>query len=167
MTPARRSAAVPHKPSRTIRERVREMRKRFVFNRELRLRLISAAVLIPVVLVSTWFGEFTFLLIVLLTGGLVLHEWYRMIGAGHLTGLLLLGWAGLALIAFVAQTQPMLAGTGAVIAVAGVCALAAWKDRFDIAVRWVVLGTVYAGLAIVALVALRKGTDGFGAVVFV
>jgi phosphatidate cytidylyltransferase len=46
-------------------------------------------------------------------------------------------------------------------------AVAARGARVEAAVRWVAAGMVYAGIAIVSLIELRKGADGFGAVVFV
>ena len=143
------------------------MRERFVFQREMRLRLISAAILIPVMLVVTWYGEVAFALIVALISWLVLYEWLRMIGCGHSVRLRWVGWIGLAFVALAALTQPIeiAAGIGAVAAL--VAALVAWSARFDVRVRWVAAGIVYASVAVVALIELRKGDDGFGAVMFV
>ena len=143
------------------------MRERFVFQREMRLRLISAAILIPVMLVVTWYGEVAFALIVALISWLVLYEWLRMIGCGHSVRLRWVGWIGLAVVALAALTQPIeiAAGIGAVAAL--VAALVAWSARFDVRVRWVAAGIVYASVAVVALIELRKGDDGFGAVMFV
>lgn len=154
-------------PPEGIRAKVRAMRSRFVFQREMRLRLLSAMVLIPLVLVATYLDEVSFAFIVALTGGLVLHEWLRMIGAGHITNLRWVGWIGLVAIAAVALTQPSPAALLVIPVVIVAAAVAAWGHRFDVAVRWVSAGIIYAGLAIVALVELRKGADGFGAVVFV
>jgi phosphatidate cytidylyltransferase len=143
------------------------MRSRFIFQREMRLRLLSAMVLIPLVLVATYLDEVSFAFIVALTGALVLHEWLRMIGAGHLTHLRWVGWIGLVAVAAVALTAPTGTALLVIPAVIVAAAIAAWGYRFDVAVRWVSAGVLYAGLAIVALVELRKGADGFGAVVFV
>lgn len=157
----------PGRPPRRIRERARRLREHFVFQREMRLRLVSAAVLIPTVLLFTWFDEVSFMVLVLLTGALVLREWLRMVGAGDLAGVRWVGWSGLVLIALAALTAPM--PVAAVVALAAMlaAALVARAQRVDVAVPWVAAGTVYAGLAIMALVALRRGADGFGAVVFV
>lgn len=158
---------VPAPPPRGVRAKVRRMRSRFIFQREMRLRLLSAMVLIPLVLVATYLDEVSFAFIVALTGALVLHEWLRMIGAGHLTHLRWVGWIGLVAVAAVALTAPTGTALLVIPAVIVAAAIAAWGYRFDVAVRWVSAGVLYAGLAIVALVELRKGADGFGAVVFV
>lgn len=157
----------PAAPSAGVRAKVRAMRERFVFQREMRLRLLSAMVLIPLVLVATYLDEVSFAFIVALTGALVLYEWLRMIGAGHLTHLRWVGWIGLVAVAAVALTQPTGTALLVIPVVIVAAAIAAWGHRFDVAVRWVSAGIIYAGLAIVALVELRKGADGFGAVVFV
>ena len=170
-SPSRRrdnlAARVPRRPHPSVRARVRAMRERFVFNREMRLRLMSAVVLVPLVLFSTWFGEYSFLFIVLLTAALLLLEWLRMIGASHLIHLHVVGWAMLAVIALCAHALPVWPSVAVVFGAAVVSGVAAWGDRSDIAVRWVAAGTLYSGLAMVSLIALRKGDDGFGAVVFV
>lgn len=155
------------RPPSLVRERVRSLRARFVFQREMRLRLMSAAVLIPSVLVLTYVHEISFALVVLLTGALVLYEWLRMIGAGGSRRLCAVGWVGLAVIATATLTQPI----GVALAVMAMAVLAsivaAWAVKAPARLRWVAAGTLYAGAAILALVALRKGADGFGAVVFV
>ena len=143
------------------------MRERFVFQREMRLRLISAAILIPVMLVVTWYGEVAFALIVALISWLVLYEWLRMIGCGYSVRLRWVGWIGLAVVALAALTQPIEIAAGIGAAAALVAALVAWSARFDVRVRWVAAGIVYASVAVVALIELRKGDDGFGAVMFV
>lgn len=169
MTSRRRKGAEParERPPSSIRRRVRAMRERFVFQREMRLRLISAAILIPAVLVLTYVHELSFGLVVLVTGALVLYEWLRMIGAGHMKPLRWVGWLGLALVAGVAFTQPPAVAIAAILASVLAAAIVVWGSRLDVALRWVAAGIVYAGLAIVSLIELRKGTDGFGAVIFV
>ncbi|MEM8551577.1 MAG: phosphatidate cytidylyltransferase [Pseudomonadota bacterium] len=133
----------------------------------MRLRLISAAVLIPAVLIATWAGEIPFLIVVLVTGALVLHEWLSMVGLHRGWTCRLVGWCALALIALAAQTQTM----GVAALAVGFAVLASvvvvWRDRPAASARWVAAGTLYAGLAVVALIALRKGSDGFSAIVFV
>lgn len=157
----------PGRPPQTVRERVRRLRARFVFQREMKLRLVSAAILIPLVLTATWLGEVPFALVVLLTGLLVLTEWLRMIGAGRAVTLHGAAFTALGILTVCAVTQPVglallvLAG-----AVAGI-ALVAAVHRGSAGVRWAAAGMLYAGVAVLALIVLRKGTDGFGAVVFV
>lgn len=155
------------KPPSRVRAKVRRLRERFVFAREMKLRLISAAVLIPVVLLSTWAGEVPFLIVVLVAGVLVLHEWLSMVGLHRSLVCRLVGWGALALIALAAQTQTLAVAALTVALAAAACVVAAWRERPAASARWVAAGTLYAGLAIVALIALRKGSDGFGAIVFV
>lgn len=160
---ARRDPAVPT----SVRTRVRRLRERFVFKRELRLRLLSAAVLIPLSLFLTWRGELSFALLVLLTGTLVFHEWLRMVGAGRSPLLLLGGVAGVS-----AATLAALIGTwpltfGCLVLAAAVLLIAAAAERCRCHAGWVACGMLYAGAAVVSLIALRRGDDGFGVVVFV
>nr|WP_232372429.1 phosphatidate cytidylyltransferase [Acuticoccus mangrovi] len=129
--------------------------------------MISAAVLVPAVLVLTWYDEASFAGVVLLIGVLVYHEWIRMIGGGHLLLLRWIGWLGLAAVAVLAFTRPVETALAALLVTVAVSALVASRHRFDIAVRWVVAGLLYSGAAMIALIELRKGADGFGAVVFV
>lgn len=143
------------------------MRERFLFNRELRLRIASAAILIPVALASTFIGEIFFLLFVLLGGALVLFEWLRMIGAGRLYHLHAVGWVLLAGVAAVSALAPPWAAVLSAGLGAALLSLAAWRDRSDIAARWIFAGGLYVGLAVVALVVLRQGPHGFGVIVFV
>ncbi|WP_108659324.1 phosphatidate cytidylyltransferase [Acuticoccus kandeliae] len=175
MIPRRRSVkatananeSVPRRPPSRIRERVKRLRERFVFQRELRLRLISAVVLIPVVILCTWFDEVTFAALVLLAGLLVMFEWFRMIGAGRLKLLTGVGYAGIAAVSVAALVGSVLV-SAATLAAATLAAMAvASRHRFDIAVRWVMIGMIYTGIAVIAPIELRKGDDGFGAVVFV
>lgn len=158
---------VPAPPPAGIRARVRAMRAHFVFQREMRLRLVSAIVLIPVVLGATWLDEVSFAFIVALTGTLVLHEWLRMIGAGDIVTLRWIGWIGLVLIAATALAVSTVWALLLIPVVVVAAAVAAWRHRMHVAVRWVSAGIVYASIAIVALIELRKGEDGFGAVMFV
>lgn len=155
------------RPPRSIRARARRLRERFVFQREMRLRLISASVLIPTVLLATYVGEVAFATVVLLTGLLVLYEWLRMVGGGTLVGLNALAYAALGGIAFAAATQAPPIALAVLAAAVLAVGLAAMTMRGTIKVRWAAAGMLYAGIAVVALISLRKGADGFGAVVFV
>lgn len=155
---------LPNRPPERLRARVKRYRERFLFNRELRLRLLSAAVLIPLVLGATWLGEGPFALVILGTGILVVVEWLRMVGAGSLIGVQALSGCSLGVVALAAATQP-LAGTLPVLALAAL--VPALGVRGGAPPRWVIAGMLYAGAAVVALIALRRGGDGFGAVLFV
>ncbi|WP_420394063.1 phosphatidate cytidylyltransferase [Acuticoccus sp.] len=160
-------ARPPHRPPSRIRERVRRLRERFVFQREMRLRLLSASILIPVVLVTTWLGEVPFAGVVLLTGLLVVYEWLRMVGAGAMLEINAAAFVALGLVAVSAATQLVAVTLAVLLAAVAATVLAALRRRPLVAVRWVAAGVLYAGAAIIALIELRKGADGFGAVVFV
>ncbi|UOM34813.1 phosphatidate cytidylyltransferase [Acuticoccus sp. I52.16.1] len=157
----------PPPPPPSIRARARRLRQRFVFQREMRLRLISAAILIPVVIFALWVGEIAFAGIVLVTALLVQEEWLRMVGAGHLRRVVLAAFAVLGILTVVAVTQPLWAAAAVLAAgCLGVGATVLLSTRAA-SPWWVAAGVLYAGLAVIALVELRKGGDGFGAVVFV
>ncbi|MCF3935631.1 phosphatidate cytidylyltransferase [Acuticoccus sp. M5D2P5] len=165
--PTDHTKQVPPRPPSRIRERVRALRARFVFQRELRLRLLSAVILIPIVLFLTWYDEITFGVLVLVAGLLVLHEWMRMIGAGGLTVLRAVAFIGIGAVAVATLVQSVVFALGTLL-LATIAAMAvASRHRFDIAVRWVTVGMLYCGIAVIAPIELRKGDDGFGAVIFV
>ncbi|WMS41182.1 phosphatidate cytidylyltransferase [Acuticoccus sp. MNP-M23] len=162
-----RGAPVPAKPPRRIRARVRALRERFLFNREMRLRLMSAAVLIPIVITTAYLGGIPFLLLALIIGAAVFYEWLAMVGAGGMLGPRLTGWAALAGIAVLAHMSPLPVALAAVAIACGVTAAVGTLQKSFISLRWLAAGMLYSGLAVVSLVALRKGADGFGAVIFV
>ena len=142
-------------------------RDRLAIGAEMRLRLISAAVLVPVVIAFTWAHEISFSLVVLVAGGIILQEWLRMVGAGEATMLRWTGWIAItavAVVAFVLPPTVSVAGIG--VAVALVFAVARLSGA-GVPAQWVVAGVIYSGLAVVSLIALRKGADGFGVVLFV
>jgi len=165
MTGARNDAPPPEAAVRRPSEGERDPRA--LRRAETRLRILSAMVLVPAVLVSTFLGEIPFLLVVLLAAALVLTEWLRMIGAGARASVHLAGHAGLCLVAIAAQTLSLAAAVAAVAFASLLCTLAARRVRVPVRARWVAVGALYVGLALAALVALRRGSDGFGAVLFV
>lgn len=133
----------------------------------MRLRLISAIVLIPAVLLLTWLNEASFAFIVSVCGVLVLLEWLRMVGAGQFFRLRVMAIALLILVAVVAFTQTLAAAAAVTVLGMGALAVMAWSCGSSVDVRWVAAGLLYASAAVVAMIALRKGADGFNAVVFV
>lgn len=133
---------------------------------DLGVRALSAAALIPAVLIDVWAGEIWFDLFVALVGILMAQEWVTIVhrqnpvqfalhAAGALCGALLPLHAGM---------------TGALIAIAVLClgsaALAAAEARGGSV--WRYLGVAYVSLPLVALVLLRNDPDyGIAAIVFV
>lgn len=160
----RKRLKVPGPPPIGIRERVRRLRARFVFQREMKLRLISAAILIPVVLGALWLHEVAFAGIVLVTALLVQDEWLRMVGAST-PPVVLTAFCVLAAVTVATATQPAYVGLLTLALGAALTGLVAGGR--GLAGRWTGAGVLYAGAAIIALVTLRKGADGVGAVVFV
>ena len=63
-----------------------------LFNREVAVRVVSAAVLIPIVLAVVWIGGWPFVVLCLAVALLMAREWLRLTGAGlGRAGLLLAG----------------------------------------------------------------------------
>ena len=169
--PRRERRPTPDLPPERIRARVRRLRQRFVFQREMRLRLLSAAVLIPLVLFALWVGEVAFAGIVLVAALLVQEEWLRMIGASHRRGLVVAALLAMGVLTVVAATQPLWVALAVLLACSGAlaagAALGGRGETAAVAPGWVAAGVLYSGAAVLAMVELRKGADGFGAVVFV
>ena len=61
-----------------------------LFNREVAVRVVSAAVLIPIVLAVVWIGGWPFVVLCLAVALLMAREWLRLTGAGFGKPLLLL-----------------------------------------------------------------------------
>ncbi|WP_157956183.1 phosphatidate cytidylyltransferase [Acuticoccus yangtzensis] len=146
---------------------MRKLRARFLFQREMKLRLLSAAVLIPLVIGALWLGEIAFAGIVLLTALLVQDEWLRMVGGHDRRAVLWGAYLVQCALTIVAVTLSLPAAVGALAAGAVLVAAVAAMGRHPVSPRWVGAGVLYAGAAIIAMIELRKGADGFGAVVFV
>ena len=53
-----------------------------LFNREVAVRVVSAAVLIPIVLTVVWIGGWPFVVLCLAVAVLMAREWLRLTGAG-------------------------------------------------------------------------------------
>lgn len=135
--------------------------------REMVLRLVSAAVMIPAILLFNWHSESAFAVVSLLVSGAVYYEWLRMVGAGQLGWARAAGWAGLIGAAALALLSPVPLLGGAAVLLGVSALLFAVVPSTTVPARWVAFGLVYAGIALVAMVALRRGADGFGVVVLV
>lgn len=119
---------------------------------ELRLRLLSAAVLIPVALFIAWWGGLPAFLLAALVSAIVFAEWANITGRSPKllpsTPDVSIGTAFVALATLVAGTQGL--GTGIAVLIAGMVGVALLSRS-----AWLVGGVVYAGLLGVALAALR------------
>lgn len=119
---------------------------------DLRLRVISAAVLAPVALYCIWAGGAAWTVLVVVAALAMGMEWAEMIGLrSH-------GWPGMlvplatALAGYEAPIGPPALALGALV----VMAAAAWWW----AGHWAAAGSAYIGVAVVALTWLRAGGPG-------
>lgn len=139
---------------------------------DLRLRVVSAAVLAPVALFCIWVGGGPWIALVVVAGLALGMEWVEIIGLrAH-------GWPGM-LLPLAGALAGFVAGTGEAalaLALVGVLALVAWwmarrTDAGRSALeprglgreatgRWAAGGVVYIGVAVVALCWLRLGGVG-------
>ncbi|MBP1849947.1 phosphatidate cytidylyltransferase [Rhizobium halophytocola] len=133
---------------------------------ELRLRILSSIVLIPLVLGATWLGDIAFRAISALIGLLIYYEWSTITGLAD-KSLRGNAWGWLSIVVVCLNllfgspdmTLPLLSGfvvTVLILAILGrVCG-------------WLPGGIAYAGLSAVSLAAIR-GDDavGFSAMIFV
>ncbi|TBW38484.1 phosphatidate cytidylyltransferase [Siculibacillus lacustris] len=148
-------------------------------SRELRLRVISAAVIAPIALGLTWIGGYGFLALVVHCAVVMASEWATIV-VGRSTAplrlaLLALVGAGVAAVGIGTRvaTAPGLV-TGGVIAVLGIAAALAQREareardaRADpVAVKWAPWGAFYAGIPCVALISLRDAPIGLWLVLF-
>ncbi|WP_018185428.1 phosphatidate cytidylyltransferase [Kaistia granuli] len=119
---------------------------------ELRLRLLSAAVLIPIALVATWWGGLPAFLLVALVAAIVFSEWANIVGRSPRllpsTPDVSIGTAFVALASITAGMQGL--GVGLAVLVAGMIGVALLSRS-----AWLAGGVAYAGLLGVSLSALR------------
>lgn len=132
--------------------------------RELRLRIISAIILAPVVLLATWQGGLYFRLLSALIGLLIFYEWSTMTGLGRNRFGLVFGWAATALIAFETAFRSI---ETALVLLLGFSLAAAALALLRRSTFWLPGGVFYAGLSGVSLAALRGGDrDGLITMLF-
>ena len=122
-------------------------------------RILSAAVLAPLVLLAVYLGGLAIAALVTAAGAVMGWEWARLCNGGRLGAAGVIAIATLALItpAFLfapAAAAPTLLGVGAA---AGAAMAAAGGSRGD---AWLPLGIVYIGFACLALLWLRGVPQG-------
>ncbi|BCP53678.1 phosphatidate cytidylyltransferase [Kaistia sp. 32K] len=119
---------------------------------EFRLRLLSAAVLIPVALVATWWGGWPAFLLVALVAAIVFAEWANIIGRSPnllpSTADVSIGTAFVALASLIAGLQGL--GVGLAVLIAGLVGVALLSRS-----AWLAGGVAYAGVLGISLCALR------------
>jgi len=124
---------------------------------DLGLRLASAAILGPLVLLIAYLGGIAFVLLVLVAAVLFLREWLTMTGTAAASAAGLAGQGALAALA--ALHVGGLPEVGLGVMLAGALAVYA-LDGFSQSGRWALEGTLYGGLALFALLVLRDGSKG-------
>lgn len=116
-------------------------------SRELLMRLMSAAFLVPIALISVWYGKIPLMLIAILCAGLMAFEWSRM-AKSRVPYLMIFG-------AVLANGLHIVEPRWALMALVGIGAVAMALERRDGSKSTALLGTLYAGGLPLALQALR------------
>lgn len=122
-------------------------------HRDLGVRIVAAAVLIPLVLGLVWLGGWWFAGLLVLVGGLMAREWCAIVhgGSNVQLGLHLLAVLAAALVSGLYGSASALASVALIWLAAAVHArLARHRHGF-----WVYAGVPYVALPLVALVSLR------------
>lgn len=127
---------------------------------DLKLRLLSALVLGPAVLLLVWLGGLPFAALVVVAGLGFLWEWLTITGTARSAphGIL----AYLVLVTAFGLQLSGLPGMGLVVVLLGaalVWGLGVSAERSP-AARWAAEGVVYTGLSMLSLFALREGSHG-------
>ncbi len=132
-------------------------------NNELKLRIMSAIVMVAVTLFSVWIGGAVFAILVIIAGLLIFYEWSTIIKTEP--SLTFLGWATL-VISFVLLFLDFVPhALIALIIGAVVTAFMGYRQKSDV---WVAGGILYAGLPVIAFAELRgEGIMGLFAITFI
>lgn len=137
---------------------------------ELRLRIVSAVVLATVALLVTWLGGVVFSLFAAAISLLIFYEWTTITGQRQKSRRLhAFGWAAVSVVAF----ESIFYGPGSgyfssLVILVGFTVAAAIIGGLRVRGYWLAGGILYAGLAGVALSALRgTGTAGLINIIFI
>lgn len=131
---------------------------------DLGLRLASAVVLGPAVLLIAYLGGAAFTLLALVAAVLFLWEWFSMTGTAPLSATSVIGQGGLVALAVLHLAGLSEAGLGVMLAAALAACAAGGFSRSG---RWGLEGILYSGLALFSLLVLRDGSKGMLIVFFV
>lgn len=124
---------------------------------DLLLRVISAAVLVPVTLAVAWAGGLVFGLLALVVAMLFLREWFLITGTRSVSVPAIAGFVALAACAVAYYSEyPALSLAAPFVGALCVYGLGGLSR----AGRWAGEGVVYGGLALYALLAIREGANG-------
>jgi phosphatidate cytidylyltransferase len=135
---------------------------------ELRLRIISAAILATVVLAATWYGGMAFRLLAAAIGLLVYYEWSTITGiARNVTDRFstVFGWVCVGLVALEVAFRSIETAT---VLLFGFSLAALVVNLLRRKSMWLPAGVFYAGLSAVSLAALRGGdSNGLITILFI
>lgn len=139
--------------------------------RELKRRVVSAAVLVPVVLGITYVGGWPFVALCTVAAAVILWEWTALVTGQADARILVPGFAGLAIAAMLVGFGLTAAAAGVIVIEAALAGLAmiAWPhvDTAPNPTDWAAGGILYAGVALIAPAALRVDpTQGLTALLF-
>lgn len=145
-------------------------------NRELLLRILSAAVIAPVALVLTWAGGTPFAIMIVVVAALMMIEWTGIVLGGvesheRTMAICLVGFA-VGMVAFGARFG--IGAAGVIVAAVGglgigaalVMRAARVGEAGATAVTWAPWGAFYAGLPALALIVLRGAPHGLLLLIF-
>ena len=124
---------------------------------DLRLRLLSALVLGPTVLLITFLGGYGYGLLMLVAAVLFLWEWFSITGTKQRSAVSAIGFCTLMVLASLVITG--LPGAGLAVALAGAIVVFAISG-FTKSGRWGMEGVLYCGLSLYSLLAIRDGASG-------
>lgn len=124
---------------------------------DLRLRVLSAVVLGPIVLGLAWLGGPAFGVLVLVTAILFLREWFAMTGTGDLAPHGIAGY--LAIVAVAIAYHFGYYELALACPAIGACAVYGLSG-LSRAGRWASEGLIYGGFALYSLLAIRGGEQG-------
>ncbi len=133
--------------------------------RDLGIRTLAAAVMVPLALVLIWAGGWWFIAAIAGCGLLMAHEWCRMVHGGSVPQLVL---HGVAVILAAAAGAILVSGEVlalGLMAIWGASVLLAWKS--GAMTGWGLAGVPYVALPILMLGLLRHGEAGLTAVLLV
>jgi len=133
--------------------------------RDLGVRSLAAAVMIPLALVVIWAGGLWFLAAITAMGLMMAYEWCRMVHNAAPVQRMLHAAAVVLVTTPMAGFLPWRLLPGALVIIWGASIVAAWRgERLT---RWGLAGVPYVALPILALGLLRQGDWGFAAVMWI
>ncbi len=124
----------------------------------LRLRLISAAILIPVALICVWAGGWVFFLLALFGTLLMVDEWDRLCGGTGLKSVFGTLQASVCGGGAVLAALDLYVASLLILAIGGIAIFTVARG-FNRQPSWPAAGVIYLGLPAVALIWLRASTE--------